>query len=144
MRRINYYFIVSALVWCGCAGKQPAANEEQFIGVWELQGRAMFEGVRIGIEKKEGKLSGRVLQLNGNKYIKLFVDSGAVWVSGIKRVSDFEFKLTEKKVAGELFSAYGLSSSQEFKARFIDENTIGLAAESGDPQRSSVVYRRVP
>ena len=55
----------------------------------------------------------------------MFVDSNAIWISGIKRTSNYQFKLTEKKIAKDLFSLYGLGTSNEFKAEFIDENTIG-------------------
>jgi hypothetical protein len=51
--------------------------------------------------------------------------------------------LTERKLAGELFSIYGLSSSQEFKVEFLDNNTIGLGSEGSDPQHATIMYKRV-
>ena len=117
--------------------------DDKFVGIWELKGRSAFEGMQIDIEKKDNHLSGKIFKLNDNKFVKLLVDSGGTWISEIKRSSNYEFKLTEKKIAGELFSSYGLSSSQEYRVQFIDDNTIGLAVENPDPQTSTIIYKRV-
>ena len=54
--------------------------------VWaeELKGRPMYDGIRIKIEKKKkDNLAGRVVALNDNKYVKLFVEKDDIWVPGI-------------------------------------------------------------
>jgi hypothetical protein len=117
--------------------------DDKFVGLWELRGRAMFDGIQIRIEKKNNKLTGRIVKLNDHELIKLFADSSDVWVSDVSRSSNFQFKLTERKIARDLFSMYGLSTSQEFRTEFIDDNTIGLGADNADPQQSTIVYKRV-
>ncbi len=117
---------------------------ENFEGIWELSGRPMFDGIRIKIEKeKPDKLIGRVISLNDNMYVKMFSSPNDIWVTNINRTSNFDFKLTERKIGSELFSIYGLNTSQEFKVVFIDENTIGIGTGNSKPSDSSIKYIRV-
>lgn len=118
--------------------------EEQFVGIWELKGRSMFDGIKIKIEKNDdSELIGRIIELNENKYVKMFADSNDIWVSKISRSSNFQFKLTEKKIGKDIFSLYGLSTSTEYKVEFIDSTTIGLSESNSDPSKSDVVYKKV-
>jgi|SRR5690554_775679 len=117
---------------------------QQFVGTWELKGRSMFEGVQIEIKNTDkNKLQGTLVKLNDNKFVKLFAEPNEAWVTGIKRTSNFEFNLTEKKLGSPLFSLYDLETSKSFKAQFIDENTIGLSAGNAKPSNSSIRYVRV-
>lgn len=117
---------------------------KSFVGTWKLQGRTMFDGIKIKItEDENGNFVGKVAELNDNKYINLFVSVGDTWVTGIGRSSNFEFVLTEKKIAGKLFSLYGLDTTQDYKVKFIDNNTFGLGTGSADPSQSSIRYSRV-
>lgn len=145
--KTKFLLIIISLTFClsGCNGESFQKKEiEDFIGTWELQGRSMFDGIKIKIIKnKQGELKGEILSLNNNKFVKMFAESNDSWVSSITRKSNYEFKLVEKKLGSALFSVYGLDTSTEFKAQFIDENTIGLSSESGNPQNSSVKYIRI-
>ena len=117
---------------------------ENFEGIWQLEGRSIFDGIQIRIEKNSsGNLFGKVISINDNKYVKMFVEPNDIWVSGISRTSNYEFKLTEKKIGSALFSLYDLSTTNEYKVEFIDENTIGLGTGSSDPIGSSIKYVRV-
>lgn len=117
---------------------------EKFVGLWEIHGRPMFDGIKLRIEKNEnGEIVGKVVKLNENKYVKMFVDSSNTWVSEIKQSSNFEFKLTEKKIGGELLALYGQETTKEFNAEFIDENTLGLASGNSDPTKSTIIYKRI-
>jgi hypothetical protein len=118
-------------------------SDDKFVGTWELKGRSKFEGIRIRIDKTDDSFTGRIVKLNGNKLVKMFADSNDVWVSGIQRVSRTRFKLTERRLAADLFSLYGQATTQDFKVEFIDDNTFGLGTEGADPKNSSVVYKRV-
>jgi hypothetical protein len=121
--------------------KTPIDN---FLGVWELQGRPMFEGIKIRIEKNEtNEFVGKVVAFNEDKYVKMFVDSADLWVTGIKQSSNFEFSLIEKKIASELFALYGQDTKTEFKVQFIDKDIFGLDAGSSDPTKSTIIYRRI-
>ena len=129
----------------GCAlDNMQKTPIENFIGTWELEGRKMFEGIKIEIYKnKSAKLEAKVVQLNNNKYIKMFVEQNDIWIKEIKRASNFKFKLTEKKIGNALFSIYGQKTTKEYKIEFIDKNTFGLATKNSDPQKSKVRYKRV-
>ena len=119
-------------------------SDDKFIGVWELKGRSMLDGIKISIERTEsGSFVGKVLEINSNKYVNLFLETGDVLVSNIKRSSNFQFRLTEMKIGAVLFSTYGLDTSKEFKLEFIDDNTIGLSSGNSDPLKSKVFYKRI-
>lgn len=140
--KIKFLFVILLSLCFGCKNN-AYVPDDKFVGVWELKGRSMFEGIQIKIERKEDKFTGKLFKLNDNKFIRMFADSNDVWVSEIKRASNYQFRLTEKKIARDLFSLYGLSTSQEFKVEFIDDNTIGLGSDSADPLKSQVTYKRV-
>ena len=117
---------------------------ENFKGIWKLEGRSMFNGIEIKIEENSsGELSGKVISLNDNKYVKIFVELNDTWVTGIRRTSNYEFRLTEKKIGSDLFSIYGLETTKEYKVEFIDKNTIGLGTGDSKPTESSIKYSRV-
>jgi hypothetical protein len=117
---------------------------DNFVGTWELKGRSMLDGIKIKIQKsKTGDLFGKVVAINDNKYVKFFVEPNETWVSNIKRSSNSQFRLTEKKIGSALFATYGLGTSKEFKVEFIDNDTIGLGSDSKDPEKSTIQYLRV-
>jgi hypothetical protein len=137
--------ILFTILISSCDGdKFQKMSMDGFKGTWELQGRSMFEGVTIQIDRnKQGEFKGEVISINDHKLVKMFAEPGDIWVSVISRVSNYEFKLVEKKIGSALFSVYGLDTSKEFKVQFIDENTIGLSGAGGNPKSSVVRYVRV-
>jgi hypothetical protein len=135
--------LVVGLIATSCGERLQEVPVDKFVGTWELAGRGMFEGIQIKIENQDEKMVGRIIKLNDKKVINMFADSNDVWVDNIRRTSNYEFRMTEKKVARELFAMYGISTSQEFKAQFIDDNTIGLATDNSDPIKSTVIYKRI-
>lgn len=141
MKIIQTLFI--ALLLTGCSEKFNKVSEDKFIGIWEIKGVSMLEGMQIRIQNENNQLIGRIYKLNENKYVEMFADSSDIWISDIKRNSNYEFKLTENKIGKELFSVYGLKTSEDFKVEFIDENTFGIAGENSDPLKSSRIYRRI-
>jgi hypothetical protein len=136
------YLAISFLL-VGCTGKVKEVPADKFIGLWELKGRSMFDGMQIRIERQSDKFTGRIVRLNENKLVQMFADTSDIWVSEISRSSNFQFRLTERKIARDLFALYGLSTSQEFRTEFIDDNTIGLGTDNSDPQSASITYKRV-
>ena len=144
MKAFLYLLCISAFI-SGCDGsKLSPTPDNQFIGTWQLEGRSMLDSIQIIIQRnEEGELQGRIYKLNSNKYVQLFVDSNSVFVSKIVRNSNFEFALTEKKVANELLSTYDLSGSSELKAEFISKDLIGLTTGNAKPKDSKVRYKRV-
>lgn len=109
------------------ASKMSETPDAQFLGVWKLTDRGILDGIEMEISKDEkGVFKGVITQLNDNKYVKMFMEKGDVLLSGIKRNSNFEFVVSEKKIASPLFSAYGQSTTSEFEATFEGENAILL------------------
>jgi len=131
------------LILVGCSPNLKEVPEEKFIGLWELKGRSMFDGIQIRIEKEDGTLKGKIVKLNDNKLVKMFSDINDVWISEIKRASNFEFKIIEKKIAKDLFALYGISTTQEFNAEFIDDKTIGLGTGISSAKNSKLLYVRI-
>jgi len=126
-----------------CNSKSGKISDNKFIGLWEIKGADVTEGIQVKIQKENGKLIGRIYKLNDNKYVKLFLDSNEVFVAGIERKSNYQFKLIENKVGNALFSLYGQKTSQEFEVQFIDDDTFGLALENSDPVKSTRIYKKV-
>ncbi len=134
--------LITLLAW-SCKGKFDKISDNKFIGLWEIKGADVTEGIQIKIQRENGVLIGRVYKLNDNKYVKLFVDSNEVFVAGIERASNQKFKLTENKVGKALFSTYGQKTSQKFEVQFINDSTIGLALESSNPLQSTRIYKKL-
>lgn len=141
---INVLLIVIAMSFSSCDSKHLLKTSiNQFNGVWELKGRNLFEGIQVEIEiDKSGKVSSKVVKLNDNKYVQLFLSEGDEWVKSIKRSSNFEFVVSELKLAGPLFSLYGNSTTKEWNAVFKNKNCIGIS-ENKNPEMSSIEYCRV-
>lgn len=87
---------VFGLLIIGC-DKLKEVPLDKFVGIWELKGREMFDGIQIKIEKKDENLTGKIVKLNENKLVNMFADNEDVWVSDISRSSNYQFRLTEKK-----------------------------------------------
>jgi len=137
---VSFILLLSS---CNLDGMKKV-SDDKFIGVWELKGRSMLDGIIVSIERTEGgSFVGKVLEINSNKYVNLFLEPGDILVSNIKRSSNFQFRLTEKKIGAGLFSTYGLDTSKEFKLEFIDDNTIGLSSGTSDPLKSKIFYKRI-
>lgn len=59
------------------------------------------------------------------------MDDGDLFIKKIKRYSNKDFKLTEKKIAGPLFSIYGESTNKEMDVHFHHKDTIYIG-ENGN------------
>ena len=104
----------------------------------------MFNGIQIKIEKTEdNKFKGRVVKLNNNKYVKMLVELDDLWVTEIKRSSNFQFILTKKIIGSDIFSLYGLKTTKTFNVQFINNNKVGLDVGSKDPSKSKMIYKRI-
>ena len=143
IKKTTVTLLLATLFLISCSEKLKKESEDKFIGIWEMKGTSIMDGTEIQIQKENNKLVGRIVKINDNKYVKFFAELNEVWVSDISRNSNYEFKLTESKLGKDLFALYGQRINQEFKAQFIDDNTIGLATESSDPSMSTRIYKRV-
>ena len=84
--------------------------------------------VRINRNNKE-EFTGRVVKLNENKYVNIFLDSNSVVIPSIERRSNFQFMFWENKIGSELFSLYGLDTKITYQAQFLNEDTIVLSED---------------
>ena len=124
--------LTSILFSCDTS-KMSKTPDDQFIGDWVLRDRGRLDGIEIEISKDEkGNFSGLITKLNDDKYVTLFMEEGDKIVSEIKRNSNFEFVLSEKKIAAPLFSAYGQGTTAEFSAKFQGKDTILLGNNGAD------------
>ncbi len=117
--------VLFVLLISGCDNMQEVPMEK-FRGTWEIQKNAMFNGIQISIEKEYKQMTGRVVQLNENKYVNQFLEPGDIWISNILRASNFEFRIVEKRLAWPLFIQYDLPSAQEYKVTFSGNDTIKM------------------
>jgi hypothetical protein len=142
---VSIFFItIIGFSFSGCDTSKLAKTPiENFEGNWQLHGRNMFNGIKISIQKTDNEYTGKVIAVNDNNYVQMFVQVGDKWITEIKRTSNFEFRLKEKKIGSELFSLYGLDTTKKFEVQFIDENTIGLGVGKSDPILSSIIYKRI-
>lgn len=140
-----FYILFFLLFIISCdSSKLNETPLEKFEGIWMIEGRPMLDGIKIKIEKdSSNSLVGKIIEINDNKYVKMFVELNDVWVTKIKRSSNYKFELKENKIGSDLFSLYGLSTTIDFNAQFIDENTVGLIEGNGDASKSDIKYSRV-
>lgn len=144
LRFLKFFLLLVGLMFVSCDSNQFSKTPmNQFEGVWELKGRDMFENMQIEIKLDEdGKIHSKIIKLNDNKFVRLFLSEGDQWVKDIRRTSNYEFVITEKKIAAPLFSVYGNSTSKEWNSVFKNEDCIGIS-ESKSPDRSKIEYCRV-
>ncbi len=117
---------------------------DDLIGIWELDGREMFNGIHIEISKDtDNDITGRIIKLNDNKYVKMFVEQNDIWIIEITRISNSKFKLIEKKIGSALFEIYDQKATQIYIIQFIDKNTIALSDENSEPKLSTIQYKRI-
>jgi len=119
-------FLISILFLVSCdTTKMSKTPDDQFIGVWRISGASMLDGVEIEITKDaNGDFAGHVTKLNDDKLVQLFMEEGDKLITGIKRLSNFEFEISEKKIASKLFAEYGQSTTTKYKVEFDGSNRI--------------------
>lgn len=141
---VNTFLIIIALSFLSCDTNHLSKTSiDQFNGIWELKGRSLFNEIQIEIKiDKTGKVSSEVIKLNNNKYVELFLSEGDEWVKSIRRNSNFEFVITELKLAAPLFAIYGNSKTKEWNAVFKNKDCFGIS-ENKNPEKSSIEYCRV-
>lgn len=134
MTHLKYFTLIIllfALVGCD-SSKLSKTSDEKFIGTWQLEDRGILSGLHVEIIKNDkGALKGSLKKLNDNKYVQMFMEVGDPFVTEIKRTSNYEFIISEKKIAAPLFSAYGQSTTSEFEAEFNDKNELLLGKKGG-------------
>lgn len=141
---LNIFLILIALSFLSCDSNHLSKiSINQFNGVWELKGRNLFNEMQVEIRVDEsGKVSSKVIKINDNKYVQIFLSEGDEWIRDIKRNSNFEFVVTELKLAAPLFSLYGNSKTKKWNAVFKNKDCFGIS-ENKNPEKSSIEYCRI-
>jgi hypothetical protein len=125
--KIGFLGLFILILITGCdTTKMSKTPDSQFIGEWKLTERSMFEGIQIEIKKEDGNFFGYITKLNNHKLVKMFMAVGDKILTKNQRNSNFEFVITEKKIASSLFSAYGISTSTSYTVKFDGKSTILL------------------
>jgi len=121
-------------------------DENIFVGTWQLEGRNIYHQMTISIVKEGDKLRGYVLSPPNNKYGQLFLEQGDPWILEISRSSNYYFKITEGKIASELFKIYGLDTTSNFYVTFSeDHNRFYLSVDTPHKiaNETSIYYERL-
>ncbi len=119
-------------------------DDNNFIGTWVLEGRNIYSGMSIKIEKAEDEFIGRIIQPPNNKYQDFFLKD-EIWVTQITRSANYYFKLTESKIAKDIFSTYELPTTNEYYAFFSkDKKRIYLTDKmpSISNKETKIYYRK--
>lgn len=118
--------------------------DTQFIGTWKFESNTIYNGIVLKIQKNnKGELKGIVKELNDNKLVNLFMDTNFVLIGNISRNSNFEFSVTENRVAKELFGLYKLETSDVYNAQFANDNLIVLDKGKVDPAKATIKLKRI-
>ena len=121
-------------------------DENTFVGTWELKGRKMYSGMTVRIEKESDKLKGYIISPPENRYGKLFIETGQVWITQITRGANYYFKLTEQKIANELFTQYDINVNSTFFVTFSEaKDKIYLTQKRPNKfiEKSDIYYERI-
>jgi hypothetical protein len=121
-------------------------DDDSFLGTWELKGREMYSQMTIRIVKENKKLKGYVVSLPNNGYGQTFIRTDEVWITEIDRGANYYFRLTEKKIASELFAAYDMGTDMKFYATFSEtKDTIYLSTKSPNRfiEKTNIFYTRI-
>lgn len=93
--------LLSIVVLLGCdSSKLSETPMSQFKGKWKIIDRPIWKDCIVEIDKD---FTGRLITSNNNKYVELFADSAQVIISSIKRKSNFEFFVSEKRLPQSYF-----------------------------------------
>ena len=123
-----YFITILLFIFWSCEDSNfKKVPVEQFYGVWKYQTNNIWNDVVIDIQKTEdARIIGRVLELNHDKFINLFLEVGDKNISNIKRVSNTSFLLTQNMLASELFALYDHPTKTDLRVEFQSKNTLLL------------------
>ena len=121
-------------------------DDSKFIGKWELKGREIYSGMEIEIERNNNSITGKIIKIPTNRYGELFLKKDDLWISEIKRSANYYFKITEFKIAHEIFSIYDLPASNNYYAFFSDDyNRIYFSKENPniDTKKTTIFLEKI-
>lgn len=141
-RQLIWSLTLCVMIFYGCdSGSFHKVPENNFIGTWEIVGRQNLKGIQIEIKKNDkNELVGRVIKLNDNKLVNMFLDTNEVFIKSIIRKSNFQFELIEKKLGHDLFSIYGMDTDAKFIVVLNGDGFINFSENSED---NKVGYKKV-
>ncbi|MGM0479978.1 MAG: hypothetical protein ACQERC_12225 [Bacteroidota bacterium] len=138
MKNIAFTILVLTVLSSCSSSSFSKVPKETFFGKWKLQTKNILNELEIEIKKNDkNKMIGVVSKLNTDKYVSMFMEVGDIFISQIKRNSNFEFTIRQKKIAAPLFSLYEESTSVAHNATFNNKGEVLL----GNKGNSGVLVR---
>lgn len=126
--KTKYLFIFTVVLFLGCdSSKLKETPMVQFSGKWKNMTSGIFHNVEFTIIEKDGQFKGYLTKLNDNKFVSLFSSLDDTFISSIQRKSNFKFEITQKRIASQLFSEYGESTSDKYEVEFQGLDTIKVS-----------------
>lgn len=128
----SVFFLLAIFFLASCdTTKLSKTSDDLFVGVWSISGETILDGVEVEITKDaNGNFAGHITKLNEDKLVQMFMAEGDKLITGVKRLSNFEFELSEKKIASKLFAEYDQSTTVKYKVEFEDSDRI-VVMETG-------------
>lgn len=139
------FIIIVLTLTCSCdTSKFKETPESKFFGLWKINDGTLYNGSIIKFSKDDnGEMFGRIVRLNNNKLLNLFVDSSNVIFFSFSRTSNFQFKISKMRVGSDLMKMYDVPTSDVLTVQFINDSTIGLANNDKDPLKSKQTLTRL-
>ncbi len=116
----SVFFLLAIFFLASCdTTKLSKTSDDLFVGVWSISGETILDGVEVEITKDaNGNFAGHITKLNEDKLVQMFMEEGDKLITGVKRLSNFEFEMSEKKIASKLFAEYDQSTTVKYKVEF--------------------------
>ena len=141
MKKNFLLLIVFTCILSSC--KYKYVEDNKFIGEWVFKGKKNLDGLQIIISNSNNGYVGRITKLPNSPVFKSYLNINDIWITSIERTSNFEFKISEKKIASDLFSEYGMPSIRKYKAVFVSDNRIDLFEDNGYSQTPSAHLEKI-
>ncbi len=143
--KIILFVYICLFMFFSCT-KMNYVDEDAFIGTWELKGRNIYNQMTVSIVKEDGKLKGYIVSLPNNKYGEFFLEEKSPWILSVSRSANHYFKITEEKIASDLFVIYNLEETSTFYVTFSKDHSKFYLSENtphGIVKESSIYYKRI-
>jgi hypothetical protein len=125
----NIFSIIIVYSFVTSCSNYNYVDDSKFIGKWELKGREIYSGMEI--ERNNNSLTGKIIKIPTNRYGKLFLKKMICGFLKLNAPLIIILKITEFKIAHEIFSIYDLPSSNNYYAFFSDDcNKIYFSKEN--------------
>lgn len=138
-----FYCILSLLFLSACSAEYQKKELTDFNGTWKVVGNSTLQDIQFSIQIDGKKVKSEIVNLNENKWVNQFSEVGDKWISSVERESNFQFKISEKRIGSGIFSLYDLPSSNTYFAQFAHQDTLCLSTSKNKVLKSQYRYIRI-